>query len=75
MPSVFFLFWFLQNVFVVYRIIKIEKIKLVYLNSSILLTSALASCLTGVKVVWHVREIMPDTKAGRFLIGQHPEPL
>ena len=63
-----FLMRFLQNIILVYRIIKRERIKLVYLNSSVQLTSALASRLAGVEIVWHVREIMPDTKAGRLLI-------
>lgn len=62
----YFLIRFLPNIIAVYRIIKNEEIELVHLNSSVLLTSAIASRLAGVKVVWHIREIIPDSKIGKL---------
>jgi len=59
-----FLIRFLPNVIAVYRIIKDEKIELVHINSSVLLTSAIASRLAGVKVVWHIRELIPSSRIG-----------
>ena len=63
----YFLAGFLQNIIVVYKIIKNEKIELVHLNSSVLIISAVASRLAGVKkVVWHIREVIPDSIIGKL---------
>lgn len=61
-----FLIRFLPNIIMVYKIIKNERISLVHINSSVSITSAIASYLAGVKVVWHIREIIPNTKIGRL---------
>lgn len=57
---------FLPNVFTIYRIIKAEKVDIVHINSSVLVTSMIAARLTGVKIICHIREIIPDNKAGRL---------
>jgi len=57
---------FLPNIFTVYRIIKNEKIQIVHINSSVLLISMFAAHLTGVKVVCHIRELIPNTKIGKL---------
>lgn len=64
-----FLIRFLPNIITVYKIIKNEKVSLVHINSSILIGSAIASRLARVKVIWHIREIIPDTKIGRLQKG------
>lgn len=61
-----FLIGFLPNIIAVYRIIKNEGVELVHINSSVLIASGMASRLAGVKVVWHIREIIPDTPIGRL---------
>lgn len=61
-----FLIRFLPNIIMVYKIIKNEKVSLVHINSSVSITSAIASYLAGVKVIWHIREIIPNTKIGRL---------
>ena len=61
-----FFAYFLQSIIEVYRIIKNENVDLVYINSSVFITSGIASWLAGVKVVWHIREIIPDTKIGKL---------
>ena len=61
-----FLIYFLPNIIEVYRIIKNENIDLVYINSSVFITPGVASWLAGVKVVWHIREVIPDSKIGKL---------
>lgn len=61
-----FFILFLPNIFTVYRIIKREKIDLVYINSSVLVISGIAALLAGVKVVWHIRELIPDSIVGNL---------
>jgi len=61
-----FLIRFLPNIIAVYRIIRNEEIELVHLNSSVLVTSAIASRLAAVKAVWYIREIIPNTRVGRL---------
>jgi glycosyltransferase involved in cell wall biosynthesis len=56
---------FLSNIIAVFRVIKKEKIELVHLNSTVLIISAIASRIAGVrKIVWHIREAIPDNKIG-----------
>lgn len=65
--SIFYLFIrFLPNIITVYTIIKKEKIDFVHINSSVLLITGIACRLAGVKVIWHIREIIPNTKIGRL---------
>ena len=61
-----FLFRFLPNFISVYKIIKRGKVGIVHINSSVLTTSGIASYFTGAKVVWHIREIILNTKIGRL---------
>ena len=61
-----FLVRFLPNFISVYKIIKREKVGLIHINSSVLITSGIASYFTGAKVVWHIRELIPNTKIGRL---------
>lgn len=61
-----FLIRFLPNIIMVHKIIKNERVSLVHINSSVSITSAIASYLAGVKVVWHIREVIPDTKIGKL---------
>jgi len=42
------------------RAIKEKKPDIVHLNSSVLFTSAVAACMAGIPVVWHVRECLHD---------------
>lgn len=57
---------FIPYFITVVRIIKKEQISFVHINSSVSTTAGIASYFSGVKVVWHVREIIPDTKMGRL---------
>lgn len=51
-----------KTVLAQYRKIKLESPDIVHLNSSILYDVAIAARLAGVKVVWHVREIISGGK-------------
>ena len=46
------------SIFRQYRLLKKESPDIVHLNSSILFTSAIAAKLAGIKLVWHIREIL-----------------
>jgi len=61
-----FLYRFLPDIFTIYRIIKNEKVDIVHINSSVLITTMIAARLTGVKIICHIREIIPDDKIGRL---------
>lgn len=52
------LLFFPVSVFIQYLKFRKEKPDLIHLNSSILLTTALAAKMANIKLVWHIREIL-----------------
>lgn len=50
------------SIFKQYKTFKIENPDIIHLNSSILFSSAVAAKLANFKLVWHVREILIETR-------------
>lgn len=51
---------FIKSIFKISKIIKHNKIDIVYTNTSVILPGAITAKLLGKKSVWHIREVLKD---------------
>lgn len=64
-----FVIYFLPSVLNIARIIRKEKIQVVHVNTLFNLQGALAARITNRPLVWHIRELLPDSKVVRLFLG------
>lgn len=65
----YFFLNFIRSGIYLSRIIKREGVDLIHTNSSAVLSGGLASLLSGVPHIWHVREIIEEPKWFKSVIG------